>query len=436
MSQRAKFILSQDRRHAPSYYHATLKYQDAYPPLTEGKDCDVCVIGGGFTGLSAALHLRQKGYRVILLEAHKIGWGASGRNGGQVGSGQRVDQISLEKIVGMERAKVLWNLAEESKQLVRDLVAKYNIDCDLKSGVLHTAHKARYYPEYVREAEHLNKVYGYDKTRVMDADEVAEMLGMRTYHGGVLDLGAAHLHPLNLALGVARACAAEGAELHEGSPVTDYTEAQGKIHLTTPQGHVTATEMVVACNGYLGELVPELAGKIMPINNFIVATEPLGEARARTINRDDVAVADSKFVINYFRMSPDHRLLFGGGENYSSRFPEDIASFVRKYMLQIYPNLEDVKIDYAWGGTLAITLNRLPHFGRLGKHIYYAQGYSGHGVALAHLGGKLIAEAINGTRERFDVMADLPTYSFPGGRMLRTPLLALGMMYYALRDRI
>ncbi|WP_321395575.1 FAD-binding oxidoreductase [Emcibacter sp.] len=422
-------------QHPDSYYLATASSHDSFPTLSGEESCDICVVGGGFTGLSTALHLRQAGFDVILLEANLVGWGASGRNGGQLGSGQRADQATLEKMVGTAGAHVLWDLAEDSKNLVKQLVRDHNIDCDLKPGVLHAAHKKRYTEDYREEALKLRNEYGYDQIRFVDEDEMAEMLGMRTYFGGTLDMGACHLHPLNLALGMAGACKKAGVRIYENSRVESYRENNG-ITVCTAAGRVSARQLVLGCNGYLGNLEPRLAGKIMPINNFVVATEPLGEARARMINRDDVAVADSKFVINYFRMSADHRLLFGGGENYTPGFPADLASFVRKYMLEIYPALEDVRIDYAWGGTLAITMNRLPHIGKLGPNIFYAQGFSGHGVGMATLAGKVVADAISGRHDSFDVFEKLPTHSFPGGQFLRWPMMVLGMMYYALRDRI
>jgi len=427
--------IADSEQHPDSYYRATANRIKHFPALSENLRCDICVIGGGYTGLSTALHLRRLGYDVILLEAERVGWGASGRNGGQLGSGQRVGQDTLERAVGPEKARMLWDLGEDSKRLVVDLIRTHDIDCDLKPGILHAAHKKAYTADYRQEAEKLQQVYNYDKISFIDADEMAGMLGMRSYHGGTLDRGAYHLHPLNLALGLAGACDKAGVRIYENSRVIKYTE-QGGITVRTTDGVVTTDQLVLGCNGYLGRLEPRLAGRIMPINNFVIATESLGEERARSINRDDVAVADSRFVINYFRMSADHRLLFGGGENYTPGFPRDIAGFVRKYMLEVYPGLSDVKIDYAWGGALAITLNRLPHVGRLGPNIFYAQGFSGHGVGIATLAGKIMADALDGRHHSFDVFEQLPTYPFPGGRYLRWPMMVLGMMYYALRDRL
>jgi gamma-glutamylputrescine oxidase len=403
-------------RHPDSYYAATAVGLEDRPRLEGELACDVCVVGGGYTGLSAALHLAERGYDVVLLEAERLGWGASGRNGGQVNTGQRKSQGELERKLGRAAARQLWELAEEAKATVRERVRRHGIDCDYKTGGLNAAYKPGDLGELVAGAEQLERDYGYTELSAVSHAEMAEMLGTTIYHGGTLDLGAAHLHPLNYALGLARAAAGAGARLFEGSRVTDAGRPQA---VSTAEGRVRARYLVLACNGYLGGLEPRIAGKIMPINNFVLATAPLGEAGARALIRDDVAVSDTKFVVDYYRLSADRRLLFGGGETYSSRFPRDLKGFVR-----------------AWGGTLAITLNRLPCFGRLGADTFYAQGYSGQGVAIASLAGKLIAEAVAGTAERFDVFARIPKPSFPGGTLLRWPGLVAGMLYYSLRDKL
>ncbi|MCB1754415.1 MAG: FAD-binding oxidoreductase [Gammaproteobacteria bacterium] len=418
-----------------SWYAATANTLPAFPTLDETVDCDVCVVGGGYTGLSTALHLAERGYEVVLLEAQKIGWGASGRNGGQLGSGQRVEQDDLESRHGRETARRLWDLAEESKSTVRELIARHAIDCDYKPGILHASHKPALADAEMRYAEKLQTEYGYQQIRPVSREEMRDMIETDAYFGGSIDTGAGHLHPLNFALGLGGAAQKAGVRIFEHSPVLKLRE-QGKACLVTERGRVRPRFTVLACNGYLGRIEPRLASRIMPINNFILATEPLDEALARRIIRDDVAVADSKFVINYYRLSEDRRLLFGGGENYSPNFPKDLHRFVRKYMLKIYPQLSGTRIDYAWGGTLAITLNRMPHIGRLDGDIYYAQGFSGHGVGMATLSGKLIAEAVAGSAERFDVFARLPSHSFPGGRWLRYPAQVAGMLYYSLRDRL
>ncbi len=421
--------------HADSYYAATATGLKDYPELAGDTACDVCVVGGGFTGLSTALHLAERGYDVVLLEARRVAWGASGRNGGQLGSGQRKSQAELERRLGPQDARRLWDLAEEAKAIVKERVRRDGIACDLKPGILRAAYKPGDAERLVRDAAHLQEHYGYPHVRAVSRAEVAEMLGTAIYHGGALDADAGHLHPLNYALGLARAAEAAGARLFEGAKV-QRIERRERPHIVAAMGRVRARYAVLACNGHLQGLERRIAGKIMPINNFVLATEPLGEARARQLIRDDVAVSDTKFVVDYYRLSADRRLLFGGGETYRRRMPADLKGFVRRYMLRVYPQLADARVDYAWGGTVAITRNRLPGFGRLAPSVFYAQGFSGHGVALTSLAGKLIAEAVAGTAERFDVFARIPQPSFPGGTLLRWPGLVAGMLYYSLRDRL
>lgn len=428
-------MLKAEAAHPPSYYVATAKGMEAHPRLEGDVRADVCVVGAGYTGLSAALHLAERGYKVVILEAKRIGWGASGRNGGQVGTGQRKEQDELEARHGKDTARLLWDLAEEAKATVHSLIKTHNIECDLKPGILHVAHKASLAPWCFEFAEKLSRDYGYDQITPLSRTDLSAHIGSPVYHGGYLDKGGAHLHPLNYALGLARAAKDKGVQFYECSRVRRLESgAPAKLHTMT--GHVVADHVVLACNGYLEGLEPRIAGHIMPINNYIIATEPLGDERAKSLIPNDVAVADTKFVIDYFRLSPDKRLLFGGGETYRRALIEDVPDFVRPYMLRVFPQLADVRIDYGWGGTLAVTMGRMPHFGRTAANIYFAQGYSGHGVAMATLGGKLIAEALAGTAERFDVFASLPTPRFPGGTLLRSPGFVLGMMYYALRDRL
>jgi len=420
--------------YASSYYADSANEKKRYPCLQGEAEADICVIGGGFTGLSAALHLAEKGYSVVLLEAEKVGWGASGRNGGQVCQGLNVGHDELVGKVGRKAADALWHMSLESVDLVRELIERHNIDCDLKRGVLHVASKQQHQAEMQETVEYKQRVLGYEDIRYLDKAEVSAMMCNDCYHGGEYWTNGAHLHPLNYALGLAAAADKAGVRIFENSRVASYSSGT-TAEVVTAEGRVNAKYLLLACNGYLGKLEPRIAGKIMPINNFIIATEPLDEATCRRINRDDVAVADSRFVINYFKLSGDNRLLWGGGENYSSRFPDDIPAFVRRYMLQYYPELKDTRIDYGWGGTLAITLNRMPYFDRVEDNLFVAQGYSGHGVALATLGGKLVAEAISGTAEKFDVFAKVPTPGFPGGTLLRWPGLVAGMLYYSMRDR-
>ncbi|MFT5342530.1 MAG: gamma-glutamylputrescine oxidase [Paracoccaceae bacterium] len=420
--------------HPNSWYAVTANPQERFAPLRGAVRADVCVVGGGYTGLSAALHLAEAGLSVVLIEAHRTGFGASGRNGGQLGSGQRMGQDGLEALMGADEANKLWVLAEEAKALVKDLIARHSIDCDLKPGVAETGSSAGEVAHLHEHAELLNSRYGYDKIDILDAAACHDMCPSPDYKGGILDRDAAHLHPLNYALGLARAAHAAGVQIFEGSLVQNVDEGQPAT-VRTKDGSVLADHVILACNGYLGSLNRQVARRVMPINNFIIATKPLGD-EAQQVLAQDVAVADCKFVVNYFRLSADKRLLFGGGESYGYRFPSDIPAVVRKPMTKVFPHLADVQIDYAWGGTLGITMKRMPYLARLSPNILSASGYSGHGVGTATHAGQLMALAIQGQASGFDTMARVPAPAFPGGSELRTPMLVLAMTWYALRDRL
>ena len=423
------------RGYPDSYYHATAVGLTERPVLRGRERADVCVIGAGFTGLSAALNLAEQGFNVVVLEAERVGYGASGRCGGMIGSGQRHDVIELEEKFGRRRARELWDLAELAKTEIRQRVKRHDIDCDLQDGQVEGIHKRRYlgWPQQLADA--LTDRYDYPHCRALDRDETRALVNTDDFLGGLYDAEALTIHPLNYTLGIARAAEAAGVRIFENSRVQRYTREDPAL-VKTADGEVRAAFIVLACNGYLGKLEKRTAGKIMPINNFMIATEPLGKARARDVIAGRFGVHDTRFVVNYFRLSADHRLLFGGGENYRAQFPSDIAAFVRPHMLRLFPQLDDAAVDYAWGGTLSVTVNRLPHLGRLEPNVFFGQGYSGHGISIANLAGKLIAEAIGGTASRFDVMAGLPTHTFPGGTLLRYPGMVLGMLYYTIRDRL
>jgi gamma-glutamylputrescine oxidase len=419
-----------------SWYYASGQALAVSGPLDGRRTADVCVIGGGYTGLSAAIELARAGAKVVVLERYRVGSGASGRNGGVLGMGQRKDQDDLESMVGLDWARHLWQLSLDANALVRSRIKEFDIDCDLKDGELTVAHKARHEQSLWDYAAHLEKVYDYGEVAVVSRDEVAAQLGTHTYYGGTLDRRAGHLHPLNLARGLARAAISLGAEIYESSEVMAMDRVGPHHVVKTSAGEVRCEHVVVACNGYLNGLLPAADRYHMPINNFMVATEPLDEPLASIINRDDVAVVDTRFVVNYFHLSRDRRLIFGGGENYTPYFPRSIEAVVRPRLEAVFPQLRGVGIDYEWGGTLSVTMNRMPKFGHVGQGIYYAEGYSGHGVAMANLGGQLIAEAILGRPERFDQMATLKQRTFPGGRWLRWPGLVAGMLFYTFLDRI
>ncbi len=419
----------------PSYYAATANPFPRQGKLAGEVRADVCVIGAGFTGLSAALYLAEKGFSVVILEAQRVGWGASGRNGGQIATGPREDIRGLERTYGREMGARLWDFAEEAKAILRDRVEQHSIVCDLKPGAIHGEMQARNVPDAHREAEHFAQAYGYEQITLLDREGICAELGTEAYQGGYLDMGAGHLHPLNYALGLGQACLDGGVRIFEESRVTAVSEA-APHRIDGDAGHVTADFVIYACNGYMGGLEPKVSAKVMPINNFIAATEPLDASLAEELIARDVCVADSKFVVNYYRLSADKRMLFGGGETYSYRFPTDIPGLVRPNMLAIYPQLSKVAIDYAWGGTLGITASRMPYFDALGPTRFTAGGYSGQGVAMTSLAGRVLAERVAGQAERFDTLASLKHMAFPGGGALRHPLLVLAMSWYALRDRL
>ena len=416
-----------------SYYAATATPLAEFPALKGEVRADVCVVGGGYTGLSAALHLAQKGRSVVLLEAHRVGFGASGRNGGQVGSGQRQDQDWLERTVGRDAARRLWDLAEEAKGMVRSLIADHAMPVTFHPGVAHacaTDAELRHAQTY---AERLQRDYGYVHNQVLDRAEMRAVVGSDLYAGGVIDRDAGHIHPLNYAIGLAKAASDAGAQIFERSEV-HHIDRGAKPVVQTATGRVICDQVILAGNGYLGNLDRKVAAQVMPINNFIIATEPLGD-RAAGVLAQNIAVADSKFVVNYWRLSEDNRLLFGGGESYGYRFP-DIIKTVLKPMLEVYPQLRGTRIDYAWGGTLAITTNRMPYFARPSPNVLAASSCSGHGVALSTLAGKILAEATAAQSDRFDLMASIPQMRFPGGMAGRWPLLVLAMTWYSMRDRL
>lgn len=427
-----------DRRgeYPASLYADTRVNLNSFPALAGEIRADVAIVGGGYTGLSAALHLARRGYNVALLEAHRVGFGASGRNGGQIGSGQRQEVDWLEAQLGPDAARRLWDMAEDAKALVRELAAEAEVP--IRNCIAHACRSVTELEHARKMADHLAANYGYDQVEPLDRDGLTALIGSDTYIGGDVDWGAGHVHPLNLALGMARLADASGARIYENSAVQGIThaiKAGEKNTLHCDGGTVICDHVILAGNGYLGGIAPDVAARVMPINNYIIATEPLGDRFPEILPRHS-AVADTKFVVNYWRLDDDRRLIFGGGETASYRFPKDIFAKVRPHLLSVYPQLRDVKLTHAWGGTLAITLNRMPYFARPAQNCLSASGFSGHGVAMATLSGRLMADAVAGQAEGFDAMAAVPTPAFPGGSTLRAPLLVAGMAWYGLRDRL
>ncbi len=418
---------------AQSYYQASANRKLITSDLHGDVSCDVVIIGGGYTGMSAALELSEAGYKTIVLEAETIGFGASGRNGGQICTGFSPGQARLESQVSKSDALKCFRIAEDAKLLIEHRIAKHNIDCDLQWGYLHCIPKSKQMAmlqEWVDEYDAL----GYSGCEILSRDALQAKLGSSLYHGAMREPRAGHFHPLNYLLGMAAAAKEVGAVIHEHARVIELDTGL-KPWARTTHGKVSAKFMIIGGNGYLGSTVPALTGRIMPVSSFIIATEPLGESVARSLIRDNEAVADTNFILDYFRRTADNRLLFGGRANYSTMEPANVGAEMKTSLVKVFPQLKDVRIDHAWGGYIAITSNRIPDCGQLSPNVFYAHGYSGQGVALAQMYGKLMAEAVRGTSEKFDLLAKFKHLPFPGGP-IRMPMLVAAMMYYRLKDRL
>ncbi len=415
-----------------SYYLATANAAEAHPALEASIEADLAIVGGGCTGLSAALHAAERGLSAVILEGGKVGWGASGRNGGQIIPGLRKGAVELTRLLGETEARATFDLAVEARDLVAGLIDRHAIDCDLRlSGHVTLAAKARDFAHMGQEAEALAR-WGY-QAKLLTPGEARDMVATQSF-GGLFDAGGGHFHPLNYALGLASAATGAGARIHEESPAIKLEPAAGGVTVRTPHGEVRARQVILAGDALLAGLCARAEARIMPVASYIAVTEPLDSSVNRLMT-GDVAASDSRFVVNYYRLTGDNRLLFGGGERYSRRPPADIAAFVRPHIEAVFPSLRGVAIDYAWGGLVSITLSRLPHLAHQGK-VLIAQGYSGMGAVLSTLAGKLLAEEICGEHERFARFAALAPPAFPGGPALRAPLHTAGMLWYALRDRL
>lgn len=416
-----------------SWYQATVGERPTYPELDGSKTCDVAIIGGGYTGLQAAYHLAKAGVSVVLIEACRFGDGASGRNGGQLGTGQRSWPEELEEEIGFERSKALFNLAEDAKKHLLDFATEHQIDIDFMPGQMNVAHKASYEKDFRANAEIAASRYGYPHATFMDRAETQERLGSTRYFCGVRDTGTCHIHPLKLLVGLARAAAASGAEVFEMTKATAIRQGGGKVTIDTPRGRITADKALIACNGYIENLEPITASHVMPIRSFIGATVPLGETS--TVIPGGEAVADSRFVVRYFRKSKDGRLLFGGREAYTADNPRDISEHIGRQIAEIYPELGNVEITHAWGGSVAITMPRQPFVREVMPGVTSIGGYSGHGVMLANYCGRLYAETVIGKSGDLELFKALKIPAFPGGRAMRAPLLFLALSWFALRDK-
>jgi gamma-glutamylputrescine oxidase len=403
---------------------------------------DVAVVGGGVAGCSAALHLAQRGYKVVLVEARFVGYGASGRSGGQLIFGLASSQKALTAQVGRDDAHRLFDLSIEALDSTRALIDAYAIACDYTANHVHVATKQRHVRELTEWADELHGEYGYESARLLNRDELQSHVRSGLYLGGLLDSRSGHLHPLKYTQGLARAAEREGVRIFENTQVLRYDGGNnrggaggtGGVTVHSARGVVHCDHLILCGNAYLDGVAPRLARRILGVGTYIVATEPLDPAQARALLPSNAAVADINWILDYFRLTADHRLLFGGRVSYSAVQPPHLTESMRQRVVRVFPALAEVRVDYTWGGYLDITMSRAPDFGRLAPNVYYLQGFSGHGMALAGLAGKLVAEAVSGTAERFDVFARIPHRDFPGGPLLRRPSLVLAMLYYRLRD--
>ncbi|QJI40197.1 FAD-binding oxidoreductase [Pseudomonas sp. ADAK2] len=425
--------------HAHSYYAATAKSLAPYPTLAADLDADVCVIGGGFTGVNTAIELAQRGLSVILLEARRIGWGASGRNGGQLIRGIGHDVSGFARYVGEEGVRYMEQAGVESVALVGNRIREHGIDCDLRWGFCELANTAAQFAAFKVEQAGLIELGYAHETRLVGPEQIRQqVVNSGVYAGGLIDMGSGHLHPLNLVLGEARLAESLGVRIFEQSPVLELIHGS-TVQVRCAGGTIRAGSVVLGCNAHLEELEPKLSGKVLPAGSYIIATEPLPEEVAAQLIPQNLALCDQKVGLDYYRLSADRRLLFGGACHYSGRDPSDIGAYMRPAMLKVFPQLANVRIDYQWGGKIGISANRFPQVGRLSQHpnVFYAQGYSGHGLNVTHWCAKLLGEAIHaGHSKGFDVFSAVPHMTFPGGRALRSPLLALGMFWYRLREML
>ena len=419
--------------HPDSYYTSSRTYHQTYPTLHASIEADICVIGGGFSGVNTALELVERGFKVVLLEAYRIGWGASGRNGGQLIRGLGHSAEQFHNALGQAGVQAIEQMGLEAVDLVKQRIDQYNIQFDLKMGFCDLAHKPRDMADLERQKAWLESVGYKHKTQFLGPDQMHEVVGSDNYIGGLIDMGSGHVHPLNLVLGEAEAAATLGVQIFEQSKVLDivYGERQ-TIH--TSSGQVSADRLVICGNAYVAGLDSHLESQVLPAGSYLIATEPLTDAQWQRVLPQDMAVCDQRVALDYYRLSADRRLLFGGLCNYSGRDPASILAALKPHMDKVFPYLNEVKIDYQWGGMIGIGANRMPQIGRLRPNVYYAQAYAGHGINATHLAAHVIAEHIAQESERITLFEKIHHLRFPGGRQFRAPLLAAGMLYHRAKD--
>ena len=416
------------KQHAPSYYAATANWQTDYPELEGAIEADVAIVGGGFSGVATAVELSERGYKVVLLESNRIGWGASGRNGGQIIGGYGQNPGAFRSTIGSEGVDIVEGMGVECVDIIKQRIEKYNIDCDLKWGYCEVGLKKRHLKSYQQWAE------DDPAMRLLDQDQIKEYVNSELYLGGYYREDWGHIQPLNLCLGEAKVAQSLGANIFENSQVTNITYGDNPV-VTTQKGSVKAGHVILCGNAYMGKLVPYLDARVLPATSCIIGTEPLSDEQLQQTMVRDVAVCDSRTALDYYRLSADKRLLFGGLSNYTGLEPANAEAVMRNKMAKVFPSLKNVKIDYSWSGRMGISVRRMPQIGRIkNSNILYASGYSGHGVAPTHMTGRLLAEAVDGNTHRFDIMNKMFHLPWPGGKLLRRPAMAAGMMFYKIRD--
>ncbi|MCF6369605.1 NAD(P)/FAD-dependent oxidoreductase [Rhizobium halophilum] len=428
------YKISGNPRHANSWYAATANDKSVRPQLADEVDADVCIVGAGFTGISAALELCERGYSVVVLEAERIGFGASGRNGGQIVNGYSRDLETIAARYGQDKARRLGEMSLEGGEIIRERVARYGIGCDLVHGGFFAAFTEKQLRQMEAHKAHWEK-HGHTGLEMVTREEVGYYVRTDRYAGGMIDRLGGHIHPLNLVLGEAAAVERQGGRIFEQSRVTQVEPGERSL-VRTQQGAVRANYVLICGNAYVSPLLPEIHGRMMPVSSQVMATEPLDPGLAESLLPANYCVEDANYILDYYRRTSDNRLLYGGGIGYGGHDPKDLTSVIRPNMLKTFPQLKSVRIDYAWSGNFALTLTRIPHVGRMSDKVYFSHGDSGHGVTTTHLLGKILGEAVAGHAERFDIWASLPNLPFPGGRSFRVPLTALGAWWYGLRDRL
>ncbi|HBB83588.1 MAG TPA: gamma-glutamylputrescine oxidoreductase [Sulfitobacter sp.] len=424
-----------DGSHTSSYYAASANPSPERPELKGDHEIDVCIVGAGYSGLSTGLHLAEKGYKVAIIEGARVGWGASGRNGGQIVNGLNASLQTIKRRYGQDTATFVAGLVQEGGEIIRDRVHTYDIKCDLKGKNIFTGLTAAHMRE-LEERQKLWQSYGIDNQEMLNKDQLRAHVNSDLYEGGLIDHSGGHMHPLNLALGEAAAFEKNGGTIYEMSAVTDVDHDAPRPVVRTAKGTMTCKTLVLCGNAYLGHVVPTLTPRVMPVSTQVMATEPLSEAQAHALLPTDACVEDIRYILDYYRLSGDKRMLFGGGTVYGGADPRDIKAKLKHNMDKVFPQLKDVKIDYAWSGNFALSFSRVPQMGRIGDNTYFAHGYIGHGVTGSHTFGRILSEAIDGDLTRFDVFANVPWFPFPGGRMLRVPYSVMGSWWYGLRDRL